>query len=77
MTKDTTIATVAKNAREEIRIVLTNYKGHDLVDLRVFVEADGRPDRVPTRKGIAVKPALLPALIEALAKARRATGGDA
>jgi hypothetical protein len=77
MMTDITIASVSKNAREEIRVVLTNYKGHDLVDLRVFVEADGRADRVPTRKGIAVKPALLPALIEALAKARLATGGDA
>lgn len=72
---DTIVAVIAKNAREEIRVVLTNFKGHDLVDVRVFGEADGKPVRVPTRKGIAVKPALLPALIAALAKARDATGG--
>lgn len=74
---DNTIATIPKNAREEIRVALTNYKGHELVDVRVFVESEIRADHVPTRKGIAVKPSLLPALIEALAKARDATGGGA
>ena len=34
--KSTRVATIAKNRLEELRISLTEFHGHDLVDIRVF-----------------------------------------
>lgn len=69
MTKE--IARIEKNALEEIIVQLTEFMGHDLVDLRVWTK--GLPDGAgsPTKKGLTVKPDLLPELIEALQKAER------
>jgi hypothetical protein len=65
---ETIISTISKSAREEIRISLTEYKGHDLLDVRVFAEPyeDKGQDSVATRKGISCKISLLPQLIAAL-----------
>ena len=63
-----TIAEFQKNARETVRVDLTNYKGYDLVDFRSWVETpDG--ERKPTRTGITVRVALLPNLEAAIKKA--------
>ncbi len=39
--EDIRVATIPKNKLEELRITLTEYRGHDLVDLRVFMERAG------------------------------------
>jgi len=69
------IAKIDKNSQEEIIVQLTNFKGHDLVDLRVWTkpllgEKDAK--ETPTKKGLAIKPELLEELIEALKKADQA-----
>ena len=67
----TVIATIGKNSRETVHVSLTNFKGADLVDIRVFAggaEQDAAA-RTPTTKGVALKLAALPALIRGLVKA--------
>ena len=60
------ITSIEKNAAEEIRVALTEFKDHQLVDLRVYAINGASGERVPTKKGLTVKPALLTPLIEAL-----------
>jgi Transcriptional Coactivator p15 (PC4) len=68
---DLHIATVTKNSREEIRVSLKEYKGTRFLDLRIFVTAnDGSEARHPTAKGVAVNPARIDELMDALAQAR-------
>lgn len=66
------IAKIDKNSQEEIIVQLTNFKGYDLVDLRVWAKSLMDETGKPTKKGLTVKPDLLPELIEALKKADRA-----
>ena len=56
-----------KNSRETIRFSLGEYKGHRLVDLRIFF-ADDVKDSIATRKGLAVSPQLWPQFKAALAQ---------
>lgn len=71
---DATIASIPKNAREEIRIVLSEFNGHDLANIRIWFTADDGSMR-PGNKGLAFKLDKLPAVIQALtdleAEARR------
>jgi len=69
MTKE--IAKIEKNAQEEIIVQLTEFKGYDLVDLRVWAKSVIGETGKPTRKGLSIKPDILPELIEALQKAER------
>ena len=62
------IATIPKNSREEIRISREDFKGTDLVSLRVYFQADDG-DMRPSKKGIAFKASLLPEILEALGMA--------
>jgi len=47
---------IKKNSQERIRFEVTEYKGHTLVDLRVYRGAG--EDWKPTPKGLAISPAL-------------------
>src|SRR4051794_20130335 len=49
MADGTLIATIEKNVSEEIRVSLTEFKGHSLVDVRVFA---GDGERRATKKGV-------------------------
>lgn len=51
---DLAIATIKKNQREEIRIVLSTFNGHRLFNARVWFEADDGQMR-PGKAGIAFK----------------------
>ncbi|GJD52696.1 hypothetical protein OPKNFCMD_5462 [Methylobacterium crusticola] len=65
MSDDILIGEIPKNAREALRVQLREFKGHEFVDLRLFVIGpDG--ELVPTQKGIGVHPRLLRRVIEAL-----------
>jgi hypothetical protein len=55
---------IPKNAREEIRISLDEFKGHRLCNLRVWYQ-DGDEFR-PGKQGLALRLELVPQLIEAL-----------
>ncbi len=62
------IATIPKNAAEEIRVEITDWKGHDLLNVRVFYGYEEK-EKVPTRKGLTFKLELLPEMIRALTTA--------
>lgn len=72
---DTIISTIPKNAAEELRVTLTEFNGHNLCDLRLYAAYRTTGEIGPTKKGITVSVALLPAIIaglqEAEAEARR------
>ena len=63
---------IEKNATETLRIERSDFKGHDLVNIRVWVEKQGpgkgTPTMVPTRKGVTFQRELLPQVIDALGK---------
>lgn len=54
---DKPVCEIPKNARETIHFRLGEFKGHKFVDMRVFAQEDGK-DPAPTKKGLAVSPAL-------------------
>ena len=56
-----------KNARETVQVALNNFKGYNLLDIRVYTK-DGTGKLVPTRKGISISTRLIPQLKEALEK---------
>lgn len=60
----TQIASIQKNKRETLIVELSEYKGHNLVSLRVWAN-NSEGVAVPTPKGVTVSVALLPAIREA------------
>ncbi|WP_267421805.1 transcriptional coactivator p15/PC4 family protein [Methylobacterium sp. GC_Met_2] len=71
MTEPRHIATVPKNAAEEVRIALTEFNGHELVDVRVFAAIETGGERRATKKGVSLSRRHLPELIRALQAAER------
>ena len=65
------ICEIQKNSRETICFRLEEYKGHKFVDMRVFAIEEGK-DPAPTKKGLAVSPALWPQFKVALGKLEQA-----
>jgi len=55
-----TVATFDKNKFEEVRIGVKEYKGFDLIDLRVWVESKEVGGKVPTAKGLSLNVELFP-----------------
>lgn len=56
---------IRKNAREVIRIERQDFKGHDLINIRVFFDA-GEGEMKPGKQGVAFRAALLPDILDAL-----------
>lgn len=56
---------IQKNAREVIRVERQDFKGHDLLNLRVFYAGDDGEMR-PGRQGLAIRSELATDLIEAI-----------
>ena len=68
--EDIVIGEIPKNNREDIRVTLSNFKGHDLVGARIwFKSKDGEPR--PSSKGITVNVKVLPELIGLLEQAEK------
>lgn len=68
--QETVIATIEKNAVEEVRVALSEYRGHDLVNLRIWANYDSAgSEKRPTKKGFALRIERLPELIAVLKKA--------
>lgn len=64
------IATLTKNARESVRVALDEFRGHNLLDVRVVVPLTAHAATLtPTGKGISVNVAMIPSLRAALADA--------
>ena len=62
------VARIAKNPTEEVRISLTSYRGHDLVDIRVFFQ-DEQGEWRPTKRGVSLSVDSFSELREAVVKA--------
>lgn len=62
------LAVIYKNRASEVRVALTEFKGHDLVDVRVFARPFGDVGGNPraTREGVSLNVAKLPELIRGL-----------
>lgn len=75
MTDVTIIATISKNSQESVVVSLAKFNDIDLVDIRVNATFGDSEEPRPTKKGVSLKVAKLPALIHALedaqAEARR------
>jgi len=74
---DKPIFEIQKNSRETIRFRLGEFKGHKFLDMRIFIAEPGEngslaQDPAPTKKGLAVSPALWPQFKEALAQVEAA-----
>jgi hypothetical protein len=69
---DKTIATIEKNAIEEIRVALSEYQGHDLIGVRIWANYDSADaEKRPTKKGVNLRVDKLPELIAALREAEQ------
>ncbi len=62
------VARIAKNPTEEVRVSLTSYRGHDLVDIRVFFQ-DEQGEWRPTKRGVSLSIDSFTELREAIVKA--------
>lgn len=49
------IGCFVKNDREEVRVALTRYLGHDLLDIRIWSKSYRTGEYAPTKKGISIK----------------------
>ena len=65
------IEVLPRNAREEVRVSLSSYRGRQALDLRIFADHAGK-GRIPTQKGLSISPERIPDLIQALQKAQAA-----
>ena len=63
---DKTVAVFQKNKFQEVRVGIREFKGNDLVDIRIWTQTQGAPDMVATAKGVAIKIGLLPNLMKSL-----------
>jgi len=64
------IAELRKNARERIRVSLDEWRGHQLLDLRVCTQlTEGTDIWSPTKKGLSVNVSMIGPLRMALAEA--------
>ena len=63
---DKTIAVFQKNKFQEVRIGIREFKGNDLVDVRIWTQTQGSTEMVATAKGVAINVALLPKLLKSL-----------
>ena len=64
------VADLPKNVRERLRVELHDYKGRDVVSLRVWIDAvDG--EAIPSSKGLTIAASMIPQLHRALADTER------
>ena len=61
-------ATFPKSKFEEVRVQINEFKGHDLVDLRVYTALKEGEDKIPTGKGISINVSYFSELKEAILK---------
>ena len=66
---DKTISIFAKNKFQEVRVGIREFKGNDLIDVRIWTLTQGSDQMVPTAKGVTVNITLLPQLLKALHEA--------
>jgi hypothetical protein len=62
---------ITKNSCEVLRVTRDEFKGHDMINVRVFYGA-GEGDRKPGKQGVALNAALLPDVIKAMLEHQKA-----
>ena len=73
---DKTVAIFAKNSREQVRVSLSEYRGHQLLNLWVFWTPDKGTTWHPSKKGLAISVEKLPMLLGSLHQATEFLGQD-
>jgi hypothetical protein len=73
---DKLITKMEKNSQEEIRFSLQEYRGTDLIDIRVYYDGGGG-ERIATRKGISIPLDLFDEFMKRLAKVKKVVESDA
>jgi hypothetical protein len=73
---DRLITKMEKNSQEEIRFSMQEYRGTDLVDIRVYYDG-GSNDMIPTKKGISIPLELFDEFMKRLAKVKKVVESDA
>ena len=68
---DQTVAVFPKNKFQEVHVGIREFKGNDLVDIRIWTIAQGADQMVPTAKGVTINVHLVPQLLKALAETER------
>lgn len=63
---DKTIASFKKNKFQEVRVGIREFKGNDLIDIRIWTMTQGTNEMVPTAKGVSINVHLLEDLKKAL-----------
>lgn len=63
---DQTVTVFPKNKFQEVRVGIREFKGNDLVDVRIWTMTQSSDQMVPTAKGVTINVHLLPQLIKAL-----------
>ena len=58
-----------KNKTEVVKISLTEYEGHNLIDIRAFTKNSSGGEPLPTKKGLTLSVHNIKPLIQALMKA--------
>ena len=60
------LATIDRNATEQLQISVKSYKGKAYLDLRIFYTTDDGASWLPTKKGVTVTPENLETLKDAI-----------
>ena len=63
---DKIISVFPKNKFQEVRVCIREFKGNDLVDIRIWTQSPGTSEMVATAKGVAINVQLLPQLLKSL-----------
>ena len=63
----TRVAEFEKNSREVVRVNRGDFKGHDMLNIRVWCRSDD-DDLRPGRQGIAIKADKVPDLVKAISE---------
>ena len=68
MPSDVIISRIRKNGASEIWVVLRQFKGVELCDIREHFLPDASPDWLPTKKGVSFQREMLPEIVDAAEK---------
>jgi len=68
---------IQKNALEQVRVAVSDYRGGRYVDARIWTQTGDGQDWVPTKKGVTLKPELAREVAEAMIRvAEEIEGGE-
>lgn len=69
MSDDIVVGGFHKNPGEDVRVSISNFKGHDLLGIRIWYK-DSEGELKPSKKGITVALDLLPQLLRLMEKSK-------